>query len=419
MNPLLDRKFFVPDAEARVMPDGRLYIYGSLDTLGNPNYCSREYRVFSCGNENLEDWTDHGVSFSNHADNPGIPWLPDKALYAPDAVYANGKYYLYACGPRRFEITAESDTPWGPFINASPIHIADGDGIDPAVFVDDDGCAYYFWGQFHLKGARMNPDMRGIDPATLKTAILTEQEHGFHEGGSIRKRNGKYYMVYTDISRGKATCLSYAVSDSPLGPYQKRGVIIDNFYCDPSTWNNHGSIENFRGRWFVFYHRSTQNSVSSRRVCAEPIFFNADGTINEVEMTVNGASPPIDAYQGLDASLACRMKGNLYIKTVMCDGEAAETLVNCGGGNWTQDWAEYKYLNFSTGAASCRIDIRGKGKVTLMTEGWITCGVCEIGCEDFHGYTFPVSGLAGVKPIWFLFDGREIEFKRLVFTPAP
>ena len=132
---------------------------------------------------------------------------------------------------------------------------------------------------------------------SLQTAILTEQEHGFHEGACMRKRNGIYYIVYTDISRGKATCLSYAMSDKPLGPYKKGGVIIDNMYCDPQTWNNHGSIEEFKGQWYIFYHRSSQNSFTSRRMCVEKIYFNEDGTINEVEMTSMGASSPIDGQR--------------------------------------------------------------------------------------------------------------------------
>ena len=61
MNPLLPRKYFVPDAEARVMPDGRLYVYGSLDISGDRGYCSQEYRVFSTDDPTLANWTDHGV----------------------------------------------------------------------------------------------------------------------------------------------------------------------------------------------------------------------------------------------------------------------------------------------------------------------------------------------------------------------
>ena len=119
---------------------------------------------------------------------------------------------------------------------------ANGDAIDPAAFIDQDGQAYYYWGQMHLRGARLLPDLKGIESGSLHTDLLTEAQHGFHEGASIRKRGDFYYMVYTDISRGRATCLAFATGPSPLGPFEKRGILIDNTGCDPQTWNNHGSL---------------------------------------------------------------------------------------------------------------------------------------------------------------------------------
>ena len=63
------------------------------------------------------------------------------------------------------------------------------------MFVDDDGTAYLFWGQFHLRGGKLSDDMRSVEKETINTHILTDYEHGFHEGSSIRKRNGIYYFV--------------------------------------------------------------------------------------------------------------------------------------------------------------------------------------------------------------------------------
>ncbi|MBQ4354032.1 MAG: family 43 glycosylhydrolase [Clostridia bacterium] len=420
MNPLLPRKYFVPDAEARVMPDGRLYLYGSLDISGNRGYCSEEYRVFSTDDPAMTRWTDHGVSFRNTKEEPGIPWKGGVTLYAPDAVYKDGKYYLFICGADKFEAVAVSDTPYGPFGDAKPVAGADGDGIDPSVFVDDDGQAYYLWGQFSLKGAKLNDDMCTLDMDSLHTAILTEQEYGFHEGASIRKRNGKYYIVYTDISRGKATCMSYAVADHPLGPYTKGGVIVDNMYCDPSTWNNHGSIQQFNGQWYIFYHRSSQNGNTCRRVCAEPITFAEDGSIREVVMTSQGAAGPLDAFGEIDASTACRMTGNIYIKP---DGvnpdEPNEILTDCGGKNWCGDWAEYRYLDFGEGALSCTVNAKGRGKILLRIDGAEKpfCTV-DIDSENgFSSFTAPVTAdVSGVHPLWIVFNGRGMELDSFTFA---
>ncbi|MDA1044276.1 MAG: family 43 glycosylhydrolase, partial [Verrucomicrobia bacterium] len=264
MNPILPLQHFVPDPEARVWEDGRVYFYGSYDFSGDLAFCSTQYRVFSSAD--LVEWTDHGVSFRAEDAYPeeACPGVP---LCAPDCVYKDGLYYMYFCLADQSEGVASSELPYGPFKNAVPVEGAHGDGIDPAVLVDDDGQAYYYWGQFRCRAARLLPNMSALDMATRVDNLIDEASHGFHEGASMRKRNGVYYLIYSDISRGKPTCLSYATSRSPLGPFKKGGVIIDNADCDVASWNNHGSIVEFKGQWYVFYHRSSQASACSRRAC--------------------------------------------------------------------------------------------------------------------------------------------------------
>lgn len=422
MNPLLPRYFFMPDAEARVMPDGRLYLYGSQDISGEKGYCSKEYHVFSTDDPKLEKWIDHGVSVSNTLENAAIPFEPDVKLYAPDCIYRDGKYYLYVCGATKFEVVMESDNPEGPFTNVRQIIGANGDGIDPAAFVDDDGQAYYFWGQFRLKGAKLKEDMATLDSDSIKDSILTEMEHGFHEGASIRKNGGKYYMVYTDVSSGRATRLSYAMADSPLGPYKKGGTIIDNIYCDPKTWNNHGSIECFCGQWYVFYHRSSQNSRTSRRVCVEPIYFNEDGTINKVEMTSQGASSPVNGFDKIDASVACRMKGNVYIspENQACNSEAEvnEILVNGGGGNLIEDWAEYRYVDLHDGASSWKLRGMGQGNIHVMIEDYGMIGTLHVNTDCFTEFTgLLTQKVVGIKTVWLLMDGQALSVDWFGFEP--
>ena len=84
--------------------------------------------------------------------------------------------------------------------------------------------------------------MLEVDTTTIVDGLVTEQEHFFHEGSSMRKRNGIYYMVYSHLRKGRPTCIGYATSRSPLGPFEYGGVIVDNAGCDPESWNNHGSI---------------------------------------------------------------------------------------------------------------------------------------------------------------------------------
>ena len=394
------------------MPDGRLYLYGSWERSGIDNYCSHELHCFST--DDMENWTDHGVIFRNDEKFYGIPWNKNSKLYAPDAIEKDGKYYLYACGNRKEEGVALADSPIGPFSVAERIEIADGDGIDPTVFVDNDGQAYLFWGQFSLRGAKLADDMKTIIPESLTHGIITEWEHGFHEGASIRRRGDKYYMVYTDISRGKATCMSYAVAESPLGPYKKGGVIIDNIYCDPETWNNHGSIAEFKGQWYVFYHRSSQRRKTCRRVCAEPIFFDADGHIREVKQTSQGVSSPIPARSTVPARLACRMMGKCCID----QPDGREVLMAKEGGHWrTPDWAEYKYLDFGTRSPKeFSANLRGTGRITVKTtddQALATLSVATNGVEAARADL--LSAVTGVQPLWLFLEG---DFQLLDFSFA-
>ena len=408
MNPLLPENCFVPDAEARVMPDGRLYIYGSWDRSGaeHDDYCSHELHCFST--DDMENWTDHGEIFRNTPEQPGLPWRPDVPLFAPDAIEKDGKYYLYLCAKHYKEGVAVADSPIGPFAPAEKIEIADGDSIDPSIFVDDDGQAYYFWGQFTLRGAKLADDMKTILPETVTQRLLTEWEHGFHEGASLRKRGNKYYMVYTDISRGKATCMSYAVADSPLGPYKKGGVIVDNIGCDPQTWNNHGSIAEYRGQWYVFYHRSSQNRNTCRRVCAEPIFFDENGMIREVEQTSQGPSAPMNAYAPIRARTACRMMAKCYVDQL----EDREVLVSKAGGHWkVADWAEYKYVDFGNDGAisrTFRVLARGTGRITVRLENAKEIASVAVNSEDFVLHSAPCQGAQGIHPLWLFMDGDMV-----------
>ena len=423
MNPILPVEHFVPDVEARQWADGRMYLYGSYDLSGRTSYCSWEYRVFS--SDDLIHWQDHGESFRNTPPDTSFDW--DHApLYAPDCVELNGRYYLFFCTASRREGVAESASPAGPFSAARPVAGADGDTIDPAVLVDDDGQAYLYWGQFHLRGARLRPDLGGIEPETLNPNLINEANSGFHEGASIRKRNGLYYLVYADISRGRPTCLGYATSPSPLGPFTKRGIIIDNSGCDPETWNNHGSIAEFNGRWYVFYHRSSQASVYNRRVCLEPIQFSADGSIAEVEMTTQGADGPLPAVQPLAAWRACLLHGRVRTAAVgptSADPAVHEYLSQIHSG----DWAAYKYIDFDTQPVSAfeasagSLAYGGLIEIRLDAPDGELIGTCAVprtgGWQKWSAVRCPVAAVRGVRAVFLVFKGSADRFVFLQFDP--
>jgi arabinoxylan arabinofuranohydrolase len=302
-NPISPPGIYIADPSARVMPDGKMYVYGSWDESRN-YYCSKKYHVLS--SSNLKDWSLSQTSFTSEEGGDA-----KAILYAPDCIEKKGTYYLYYCMSDNSEGVATSKSPNGPFLKGKSLGVK---GIDPAVFVDDDGQAYYYWGQFQAKGAKLNKDMQSINMSTMKDNLVTEEKHHFHEGSWVFKRNGIYYYVYTSLSpKAEATTIAYSTSKSPLGPFTYRGIIIDNAGCDPCSWNDHGSVVQYKGEWYIFYHRSTHACQAMRKACVEKIHFNKDGSIPQVEMTSQGAAGPLDAYSVTDAARACLLTGKMRI----------------------------------------------------------------------------------------------------------
>lgn len=408
MNPLLPPNWYIPDGEAHVF-GGELYLYGSCDRT-EEHFCSGEYYV--AHTKDLVNWDIEGPSYtigevtwageskihSSVHDVTSFDELPEhikkylpesardipiaqiieaieqqasqnlpkeKLLYAPDAAQKDGKTYLYLCVSDDTEGVAVADTPAGPFTDSEQMQTSVSHtlikGIDPAVFVDEDGQGYYYWGQFQAKGVRLTEDMCAIEEGSIVDRLLTVEEHHFHEGSSMRKRGDTYYYVFTDTSRGKPTCLGYATGKSPLGPFTYQGIIIDNEACDPGSWNNHGSIEEIDGQWYVFYHRSCVNSQYMRRACAEPIFFDEAGRIQEVKMTSQGVGLPFSLGEEIPGYCACEVSGGAYVAN---DTEEHAMVVPEGTGA-----AVFRYVKNETEAHRLAISAKGFGSLEVFADG--------------------------------------------------
>ncbi len=393
-NPLLPLSCHVPDCEAHVMPDGKLYLYGSYD-LRNDVYCSGEYHVVSTAD--LKTWevedrpslrgTDipwfnnpdaphyPGIDWSRPtpfiqkmlADHPGDKEAFEKAaegpkpalLFAPDCIFRNGKYYLYFCMSDDSEGVAAADCPTGPFQNPTQLPCG---GIDPAIFIDTDGEAYLYWGQLFSHGVPLNPDMTSFDPARVVNDLVTEEEHFFHEGSSMRRIGDTYYYVYADMERGKPTALGYATGPTPLGPFTYRGIIVDNALCDPASWNNHGSIECFRGQWYVFYHRASRGTQRYRRLCAEKIEILPDGSIPEVKMTSQGLGEPFSPEETIMGYQACEVHGGCFIDVDEVCGEKLTGMIPGAK-------AVFRYVRKKSDWEKIRVTARGEGVLSVWLNG--------------------------------------------------
>ena len=298
-NPII-RDQFAADPTARVF-NGKVYLYPSHDILPPEEqerknwFTMADYHVFS--SENLVDWTDHGVILSQDH----VPWGNPKAysMWAPDCVCRDGKYYFYFPNApktgRGFAIgVAVADSPEGPF-TCEPEPIPGVMGIDPCVLLDDDGSAYIYWSGLGLRGARLKENMKELAeiPHTAEGTNETLMEglpDGFKEGPFVFKRDGWYYLTFPWVRKEKngTETLAYAMSRSPLGPWDFKDIIMAEH--DNGCWTNHHSIVQYKGQWYIFYHHNDFSPRDDKRRSPriEKIAFNADGTIREVRPTLRG-----------------------------------------------------------------------------------------------------------------------------------
>lgn len=267
--------------------EGRLYIYPSHDIDAGiafdddgSHFGMEDYHVLRMDSPEGEA-VDCGVAL--HVRD--VPWA-ERQMWAPDAACRDGRYYLYfpAKSPDGlFRIgVASSDRPEGPF-TAEPEPIAGSYSIDPAVFEDDDGSHYMYFGGIwggqlqHYRDnvydaaqeepaddapalgprvARLDPDMKRFAEPSREVSIVDDSgqplragDHArrYFEGPWLHKHRGRYYLSY---STGDTHLLCYAIGDSPYGPFVYQGPILTPVV----GWTTHHSIVAFDDRWWLYYH---------------------------------------------------------------------------------------------------------------------------------------------------------------------
>lgn len=343
-NPIITDQF-TADPTAKVF-EGKMYVYPSHD-IPSPIerlkewFCMADYHVFS--SDNLVDWTDHGVILSQE----NVPWVaPDSySMWAPECVYKNGKYYFYfpstpkGEGKRGFSIgVAIADKPYGPFTpQATPIEGVN--GIDPCVLIDKDGQAYIYWSGRGMSVAKLKDNMLELASEPIQIQGLPE---GFKEGPFAFERNGKYYFTFPWVKE-KTEVLAYAMGDNPMGPFEFKGIIMDESPTD--CWTNHHSLVEYKGQWYLFYHHNDYSPEfdKNRSARVDSLFFNPDGTIQKVTPTLRGVGITdarkeiqLDRYSRLSnqgAAIDYLNQANKF--------EGWKTLLSKNGA-----WVQYNRVNF-------------------------------------------------------------------------
>lgn len=338
-NPYLPSWEHIPDGEPYVFGD-RVYVYGSHDLFNGWVFCQGDYMGWSAPVDDLSAWRCEGVIFPRDGD----PVNADghMCLYAPDVTQGpDGRYYLYYVYDKvGFVSVAVCDSPAGRFRFLGYVHYPDGTRLgdragdepqfDPGVITEGENTFLYTGFCGHGDGSRhgamctvLGPDMLTIreEPIFVAPGAMYAQGtgfegHAFFEASSIRKRGDTYYFVYSSQVMHE---LCYATASDPRGPFAYGGVIVSNCdvgidSCKPADrpmafgGNNHGSIVEIAGQWYIFYHRQTNGNWFSRQGCAEPIFFDEQGRIRQVEITSCGLNGgPLRGEGVYPAYIACHL----------------------------------------------------------------------------------------------------------------
>lgn len=319
----LVKHIYTADPSAHVF-NGKIYIYPShdidageaFDDLGS-HFAMEDYHVISM--ENIDSVAiDNGLAL--HVDD--VSWA-EKQMWAPDAAEKDGTYYLFF--PAKgydgiFRVgVATSSSPTGPF-TAQPEAMKGSFSIDPAVFKDDDGSFYMYFGG--LWGGQLQRWRTGLfnasqpesptaflpeddEPALLpfvakltddllefaerpkeieivdengKLLLAGDNERRFFEASWMHKYKGKYYFSY---STGDTHFICYAMGDSPYGPFTYKGRILNPVV----GWTSHHSVCEIDGKWYLFYHDSSLSKgvTHLRSVKFTEITYNEDGTIDTID----------------------------------------------------------------------------------------------------------------------------------------
>jgi beta-xylosidase len=283
-NPVLPGLFADPNV---VIFDDTFYIYPTTD--GVADWGATSFSAFS--STNLVKWTNRGVVLNVAVD---LKWATGHA-WAPTAAHVGDTYYFYFTADNQIGV-ATSKTPVGPFKDPLGRPLVSNwqygvVAIDPYVFVDDDGQAYLYFGNSGIRVAKLNSDMISfadtpvkIDPAGISGTV---------EGSAMFKRKGTYYLEWSEGDTRLPTYqAAYARSQSPLGPFTRLGVILEQDSKLGILGPAGGTILAIASRdeYYMVYHRFKipGGDGTNRETCIDRLYFNDDGTIVPVKPTLAG-----------------------------------------------------------------------------------------------------------------------------------
>lgn len=471
VNPIV-QDVYTADPAPMVCSDGRVYVYTSHDEDETINgfFTMNDWKCYST--TDMVNWTDHGTVLSYHE----FEWAKENSSWAGQVVERDGKFYYYvpinakSNGQTSIGV-AVSDSPTGPFEDplGKPLIGPAPNYIDPTVWIDDDGQAYLYWGNPDLKCVVLNDDMISYDTSYGDNGIITwemetndykelssmtdadkyissgeyandvsdalkdmQAQFGvgtrtdknkvrrptmYEEGPWFYKRGEHYYMIYA--ANGIPERIDYSMSDSPLGPWEYKGMIMDDNVDGKGTgsFTNHPGVIDYKGHSYLFYHtgKLPDGGGYHRSVAVEEIYYNEDGTIEPVDFTDDGVYPveDLDPYQRVEAETLAWGQG---IEKEPCS-QGGINLCNIDDGDYVKvesvGFGDYGAVKFKACTSSDKANEEKAGTIEIYLDsldGDLIGTVDIMGSGAIDAWTsadIDIDNVTGTHDVYFAFKGTE------------
>ena len=204
---------------------------------------------------NLVDW-EHAAYVYDQLEASEKETLADnkgaygKGMWAACIRYHEGKFYVSFVANdlgKTFLFTADKiEGPWKKSEIKGFYH-------DMSLLFDDDGRVFCVSGNMNISLTEMQADLSGPKEGGLNKVIVRDNPENVilgYEGSHIYKINGKYYIFFIHIPKGKMRTQACFVSDKIEGPYTGGDVLCS----DLAGWNSGtaqgGIVEANNGSWY-------------------------------------------------------------------------------------------------------------------------------------------------------------------------
>lgn len=414
--PIIQTKY-TADPAPYVFND-TIFLYTTHDEDNSEGFNMKDWLLYT--STDMVNWQDHGAV----ASLKDFKWYKgDNGAWAEQVIYRNGKWYMYCPIHGNGIGVLVADSPYGPFKDpiGKPIvwqheHWYD---IDPTVWIDDDGQAYMYWGNPNLYYVKLNEDMVSYSGDIVELPKIKD----YQEGPWFYKRNGKYYLAFA------STCcpegIGYAMSDSPTGPWEYKGHIMDH---TPRTRGNHPGIIDYKGKSYVFglcydiFRLETPRHAERRSAVAAEMQYNEDGTIQMLpyfqDCTLNQIEP-FNPFRKVEAETIAWGYGLKTQPRRTPDTHATNQIVTHIDEN---EFILVKGVDFGKGAKKFKVCasthlMGGTIELHIDKKDGPMIGKVKVSNtkDEYWEFETPVKNAKGIHDLYLVFNGGDFQQRNLFF----